>query len=75
LLCECRRTSSETQAVRLSVGETDVVRADIDLRSLTLKGGKATTGRAPSTGISGAWAERENLDEEMKEIRSRSSRR
>jgi hypothetical protein len=61
------------EAARLGVAEADLVRAGIDLRlaqELHDDDWKSARDR-----ISGAWAERENLDEEMKAIRSRWSRR
>jgi hypothetical protein len=39
-----------TEAARLSIGVTDLVRAPSISDALTLARGKATTGRAPSTG-------------------------
>jgi hypothetical protein len=63
----------KAEAARLGVAEADLVRAGIDLRlaqELHHDDWKSALER-----ISGAWAERENLDEEMKAIRSRWSRR
>jgi hypothetical protein len=63
----------KAEAARLGVAEADLVRAGIDLRlaqEVHDDDWKSALDR-----ISGAWAERENLDEEMKAIRSRWSRR
>jgi hypothetical protein len=60
-------------AAAIGVPEAELVRAGIDLR-LEQKAEK-TDWRRLADSLSGAWAERENLDEEMREIRSRWNRR
>jgi hypothetical protein len=66
-----RRLKAHAAATGVSEGE--LVRAGIDLR-LEQKPEKVDWQRLAES-LSGAWAERENLDEEMREIRSRWNRR
>ncbi len=63
----------KTHAAAAGVSEAELVRAGIDLR-LERKVEKPDWGRLAES-FSGAWAERENLDEEMREIRQRWNRR
>ena len=63
----------KTRAAAAGVSEAELVRAGIDLR-LDQKDEKPDWGRIAAN-LSGAWAERENLDEEMREIRGRWNRR
>jgi hypothetical protein len=63
----------KAHAAATGVSEAELVRAGIDLR-LEQKPEKVDWRRLAER-LSGAWAERENLDEEMREIRSRWNRR
>jgi hypothetical protein len=63
----------KARAAATGVSEAELVRAGIDLR-LEQKPEK-TDWRRLAERLSGAWAERENLDEEMREIRGRWNRR
>jgi hypothetical protein len=60
-------------AAAAGVSEAELVRAGIDLR-LERKPEK-TDWRRLAASFSSSWAERENLDEEMREIRRRWNRR
>jgi hypothetical protein len=60
-------------AAAAGVSEAELVRAGIDLR-LERKPEKADWRRLAES-FSSSWAERENLDEEMREIRRRWNRR
>jgi hypothetical protein len=60
-------------AAAAGVSEAELVRAGIDLR-LERKPAK-TDWRRLAESLSPSWAERENLDEEMREIRRRWNRR
>jgi hypothetical protein len=63
----------KAHAAATGVSEAQLVRAGIDLR-LERKDEK-TDWRRLAASFSSAWAERENLDEEMREIRGRWNRR
>ena len=63
----------KAHAVAAGVSEAELVRAGIELR-LEQKAEKPDW-RSLADRLSGAWAERENLDEEMREIRQRWNRR
>ena len=68
----------KARAVAIGVSEAELIRAGIDLR-LQEQGEKqkawSDTVAETVAKLSGAWAERENLDEEMREIRRRWNRR
>jgi len=63
----------KVHAAALGVSEADLVRAGIDLR-LDRKVEK-TDWRRLADSFSGSWAEREDLDEEMRQIRRSWNRR
>ena len=68
----------KARAAAIGVSEAELIRAGIDLR-LQEQGEKqkawSDTVAETVAKLSGAWAERENLDEEMREIRRRWNRR
>lgn len=68
----------KARAAAIGVSEAELIRAGIDLR-LQQQGEKqkawSDTVAETVAKLSGAWAERENLDEEMREIRRRWNRR
>jgi hypothetical protein len=63
----------KAHAAATGVSEAELVRAGIDLRLEQER--QKVDWRRLAESLSGAWAERENLDEEMREIRSRWNRR
>ena len=63
----------KAHAAATGVSEAELVRAGIDLR-LERKPAKVDWRRIVA-GFSDSWAERENLDEEMRQIRRRWNRR
>jgi len=63
----------KAHATATGASEAELVRAGIDLR-LEQKAEKPDWHRIAAS-LSGAWAERENLDAEMREIRGRWNRR
>ena len=63
----------KARAAATGVAEAELIRAGIDLR-LAHEVEKPNWRRLAGS-LSGAWAERENLDEEMGEIRRRWNRR
>jgi hypothetical protein len=73
-----QNTRLKTYAAAAGVSEAELIRAGIDLR-LQEQGAKqkawSDTVAETVAKLSGAWAERENLDEEMREIRRRWNRR
>ena len=68
----------KARAAAIGVSEAELIRAGIDLR-LHEQGEKqkawSDTVAETVAKLSGSWAERENLDEEMREIRRRWNRR
>jgi hypothetical protein len=68
----------KTRAAAMRVSEAELIRAGIDLRlQEQAESQKAWSDTVAETvaKLSGAWAERENLDQEMREIRRRWNRR
>jgi hypothetical protein len=68
----------KTRAAATGVSEAELIRAGIDLRlQQEAKSQRAWSDVVTETvgKLSGAWAERANLDEEMREIRRRWNRR
>jgi hypothetical protein len=63
----------KAHAAAAGVSEAELVRAGIDLR--LEREPEKTDWRKLADSLSGAWAERENLDEEMREIRRSWNRR
>ena len=68
----------KARAAAMGVAEAELIRSGIDLRlnqeSEEQRAWKSIVDETLSK-LSGAWAERENLDEEMREIRRRWNRR
>jgi hypothetical protein len=63
----------KAHAAATGVSEAELVRAGIDLR--LEREAEKPDWRRIADNLSGAWAERENLDEEMRAIRRRWNRR
>lgn len=64
----------KARAAAAGVSEAELVRAGIDLR-LEHEVVEKTDWLRLADNLSGSWAERENLDEEMRDIRKRWNRR
>ncbi len=63
----------KAHAAATGVSEAELVRAGIDLQ--LAREVEKPDWRRIADSLSGSWAERENLDEEMREIRTRWNRR